>query len=301
MRRIDRRDALRSLAGLSLVALGSCGGQTAPAVGHYTGAPSTPTAFGSQIYESDTIERGVGLLGAIGAKYVRVSVQVSPAYLDALVGAATAHGLRVIFLSAYAAQPVNVAEYARSTAQLHARYAASNPVWEIWNEPNLAQYWNAPPDVGAYVQLFTATAQALRAAGATDVWTGGTSGVDLNWLYNLNVRGAFNFANGCAVHSYKLPGFARTEYIQAVSLVPASVGLHTTETCVASSSDQSDFFNQMWNIHRELNLPTMIWCELRDGAAGSAPPFNEAYGLVTPAYAPKGVYSAAQRSIAAQN
>jgi hypothetical protein len=156
--------------------------------------------------------RSIALLAALGAKYVRVSVQVPQDFLDAAVGAATAHGLRVILLSAYAAQPVDLAGYALAAAQVQARYAAANPIWEIWNEPNLPQYWNGPPDVGAYIAVLAATATALRAAGATDIWTGGTSGVDLSWIYNLVTRGAFRSANGCAVHSYKPPGFARTEY-----------------------------------------------------------------------------------------
>jgi len=294
---LRRRELLKVLAAAPLAALASCT-DGAPGVSFQAGSGRTPTAFGSQLYEEDDVSRSVGMLAAMGAKYVRVSVQVSPAFLDAVVGAAKQHGLRVILLSAYAAQPVDLAAYARAAAQLHVRYAAANPVWEIWNEPNLPQYWNGPPDVGAYITLLAATSTALRAAGARDIWTGGTSGVDLNWLYNLATRGAFRSANGCAVHSYKPPGYARTEYIQAASLMPSGVGLHTTEACVASTiDDQSDFFNQMWYVHRELNLPTFIWCEFRDGDAGSHPPFNEAYGLVNSDYSIKSVYAAAQLAI----
>jgi hypothetical protein len=53
----------------------------------------------------------------------------------------------------------------------------------------------------------------------------------------------------------------------------------------------------MWYLHREFNLPTMVWCEFRDGGAGDSPPFNEAYGLVDPSYNPKAVYTAAQIAI----
>ncbi len=254
-----------------------------------------PTALGSQIYPSDDVARSLGLLAAMGATYVRASATLPLAFLDALFGAATQQGIRVVLLSAYAAQPVDSAAYAAAVAQVHVRYAAANPIWEVWNEPDLAQYWNGPPDVLVYLEVLAATAKALRAAGATDIWTGGTSGVDLNWIYNLVARGAFQSATGCAVHSYKPPGFARTEYIQAASFLPAGIGLHTTETCIASSAgSQSDFFDQMWYLHRELNLPTLLWCEFRDGTAGDTPPFNEAYGLVGPDYSPKSVYFAAQ-------
>lgn len=296
-RGLRRRDVLKLLAGSTLAAFTGCN-DGAPDVTYHAGAAQLPTAFGSQVYPGDDPARAIALIAALGSKYVRVSVQVPPAFLDAVVGAAKAAGLRVILLSAYAAQPVDLAAYARATAQFALRYAAANPVWEIWNEPNLPQYWNGPPDVGAYIAVLAATATALRAAGATDIWTGGTSGVDLNWIYNLVTRGAFRSANGCAVHSYKPPGDARTEYVQAVSFLPAGVALHTTETCIASSvGSQLDFFNQMWYLHRELNLPTMIWCEFRDGTAGASGADSEPYGLVNPDYSIKSVYPAVQLAI----
>jgi hypothetical protein len=298
---LGRREMLRLLAGSSLAALAACN-DGAPTVTYQAGSAKSTTRFGSQIYPSDDVTRAVGLLAALGAKYVRIGVQVPQAFLDSLVGAATASGLRVILVSAYAAQPVDVTAYAAAAVQLQRRYASANPVWEIWNEPNLAQYWNGPPDVTAYVPVFTATATALRAAGASDVWTGGISGVDVNWIYNLVRLGAFRLATGCAVHSYEPPGYARTEYVQAASLLPAGVGLHTTETCIASSvGDQSTFLDQMWYLHRELNLPTMIWCEFRDGGAGDVAPYNEPYGLVGENYEIKSAYSAAKVAIASDS
>jgi hypothetical protein len=294
---LRRRELLRLLAGSAVALAAGCNDGapdvTAPAV-----SSSAKTLFGSQVYPSDDVARSTGMLAGIGAKYVRVAVQVPQPFLDALVGAAVRHGLRPILVSGYAAQPVDAAVYAAAVAALHVRYAFADPVWEIWNEPNLPQYWNGTPNVAAYLTLFDATAQALRAVGATDIWTGGTSGVDLNWIYNLVTGGAFRTATGCAVHSYKPPGYARTEYIQAASFLPSGVGLHTTETCIASSvGSQAQFFQQMWYLHRELGLPTMIWCEFRDGGAGSEPPFNEPYGLVQANYQIKSVFAAAQVAI----
>ncbi len=298
IRTMRRAELLKLLGGTaSFAALAACN-DGAPTISYAAGSTRTPTGFGSQVYGSDSVTQSTALLKTMGAKYVRLSVQNPTAFLDAMVGAATAAGLRVILLSAYASQPVNLAAYASAAALIHTRYAAANPIWEIWNEPNLPQYWNGPPDVIAYIAVLAATATALRAAGATDIWTGGTSGVDINWIYNLATRGAFHSANGCAVHSYKPPGFARTEYQQVVAFMPAGVQVHTTETCISSSvGSQSDYFNEMWYLHRELNLPTLVWCELRDGGAGNVAPFNEPYGLVDAGYGLKGVYTAAQTAI----
>jgi hypothetical protein len=251
-----------------------------------------------QIYRQDDLERTLGLISACGGRLVRIDGNFDRAYCDALFAATAARGMRVIFIAPYARQPVDVDAYARNCAELHARYAAYDPVWELWNEPNLASYWGAPVDAAAYARLAVAAAKALRTAGASDVWSGGTSGVDRGWIEQIRGHGVFAAANGCAVHSYKPPGYARTEYIQAVALLPRGVGLHTTETTVAAGADQTVFVRQMWYLHRELDLPTMVWAEFRDGTAGTSGAYTEPYGLVTATYFRKPVYYAAQATIA---
>lgn len=34
--------------------------------------------------------------------------------------------------------------------------------WQVWNEPNLAQYWGGRPNAGAYVKLLAATSKAIK-------------------------------------------------------------------------------------------------------------------------------------------
>lgn len=36
--------------------------------------------------------------------------------------------------------------------------------WQVWNEPNLAQYWGGRPNAGAYVRLLAATSKAIKHA-----------------------------------------------------------------------------------------------------------------------------------------
>jgi hypothetical protein len=210
------------------------------------------------------------------------------------MAAAAKRGLRVLLISPYASQPVDAASYAANCAAIHRRYAKYNPIWEIWNEPNLAQYWGAPPDVYGYLRVAVPAAKALRAAGATDVWSGGTSGIDVTWTYPMKVQGAFDVMNGAAVHSYEEPCSAYAKYVKVQQLLPPGVLVHTTESCVPSTTDQDFFIRQMWNIHRLLGLPTLIWCELRDGTAGAHGPFAFPYGLVYSNYSPKSSYYAAK-------
>jgi hypothetical protein len=304
--RIDRRDgaAMRrsaALAGITLAplaALISCAQNTSGIV-QTRGSPLYPTAFGSQLYPSDDIGQAIPLLAACGSKLLRVTADNDNfAYFDALFPAAAKHGMRVIVISQYASQPVDLSAYAANAVTFQRRYAAYDPMWELWNEPNLAAYWGVPPDRKAYAKLAIATATALRNAGAREVLSGGTSGVDIDWLYALRLNGVFDVVTGCAVHSYKKPAKALNEYLQAMSLMPPGIALYTTEACVVTSSGQPSFFTDMWNLHRYLGLPALVWCEFRDGTAGPKPPYNDPMGLVLPDYSPKAVYYIALRTIA---
>jgi hypothetical protein len=263
------------------------------------GSGATPTRFGSTFYSQDEIELSLRLISECGGTLVRLGLDgYSLDRPDAVFPVAASFGLRVILISKYAKQPVDVRNYARECAAVHARYAKYDPIWEVWNEPNLPQYWGASPNVAAYAGLAVETAKALRGAGARDIWTGGTSGIDVRWVQALKLRGTFDVMNGCAVHSYKTPSAAFGEYYAVRAVVPDGIHIHTTETCVPSTQDQSAFMREMWYIHRTLALPTMIWCELRDFTAGNDGPYAYPYGLLYSTYRPKASYYAAQTLVA---
>jgi len=293
---MGRRTALRLIGGGVAAALTGCGNNSDMCfpVPASTGSSATPTSFGCTIYSQDTIGRAVDLIAGCGGVSVRAGLNGNLDFSDQVCAEAARRGLRVVLISPYASQPVDVAAYAANCAAIHRRYVQYDPIWEIWNEPNLPQYWGAPPDVDAYIRLAIPTAQALRNAGATDVWSGGTSGIDVAWTYPMTVQGAFNVMNGCAVHSYNEPCSAYAEYIKVKALMPPGVLVHTTESCVPSTTDQDSFLRQMWYVHRLLGIPTLIWCELRDGTAGAHGPYTYPYGLVYSDYAPKSSYYTAK-------
>lgn len=246
------------------------------------------------MYPQDDVERGVGLIAACGGSLIRIGINGNLDFADAVCAQAAQRGMRVVLITDFVPQPVDVAQYALDAAALQRRYAQYNPIWEIWNEPNLEFYWGAKPNVDDYSHLAIETAKALRAAGARDVWSGGTSGVDIEWIGKTKARGVFDVMNGCAVHSYEDPCLAYNHYGLLVGLVPTGVLIHTTETCISSPSEQSNFLRQMWYIHRDIGIPTMIWCELRDGTAGQHGQFAFPYGLIYKNYNLKPIYLVAR-------
>jgi hypothetical protein len=292
-----RSDAVRLVTGAAAALLAGCDSTDACfPVPVSTGSASKPTRLGVTLYSEDPVSRDISLVTGFGGTLLRAGVEFgSYTYLDALLPAAAQEGMRVVLISPYANQPVDVASYASGCAATHQRYARYNPIWELWNEPNLGYYWGASPNVNAYTTLAIATAKALRASGATDVWSGGTSGIDYQWIKQMMALGAYQVMNGCAVHTYEQPCAMEDQYFQLLGLLaPAGIPIHTTETCIPSTQDQVAFLQQLWYIHRKFGMPTMIWCELRDGTAGSHGPYTYPYGLVTSNYTPKPSYYAAK-------
>lgn len=299
---MHRIHALRLIGGALALSVSGCFSNDAAPVPKSCGSASNSTRFGVVLYEADDVDEALQLMAGCGSQLVRMGVDtVYLGWADQVVPRAAKYGMRVVFISPYRAQPVDVPSYAALCAQIHRRYAAYDPIWEIWNEPNLAAYWGATPNVDDYAKLAVATATQLRASGASQIWSGGTSGIDVQWSYALLRQGAYDVMNGCAVHSYKDPGAASADYVALQKLLPPNFPIHTTETCVPSTQDQSAFLEGMWSIHRDLGLPTLIWCELRDFTAGVNPPYNYPYGMLWSTYRPKDVYYTAKSLTSACN
>ncbi len=80
--------------------------------------------------------------------------------------------------------------------------------WQVWNEPNTAQFWATGPDPAAYTRLLRAAAGAIRAAdpGAEIVTAGLPESLGgtpvaryLNGMYAAGARGTFDTL---AIHPY---------------------------------------------------------------------------------------------------
>jgi hypothetical protein len=110
-------------------------------------------------------------------------------------------------------EPRRFAEFA---AMLAGRYAAKGVhAWEIWNEPNLGQFWGNAPDPAGYATLLKLVYPAMkRADPAAWVITGGlaqpaTSATTIDALTFLNAlyrNGAQGYFDAVGDHPYTSPG-----------------------------------------------------------------------------------------------
>ncbi len=148
---------------------------------------------------------------------------------DALVAAAEAVGLRVLFILGYGnplhGPPQAVVDeagrraFAAFAAAAAGRYGGRGHRWEIWNEPNHVFFWHGPgvrPDPAQYAALVRAVVPALRATDphgeilvgaaftglpAAIAAIGGVPGVD--FLAAVFATGVLDFVDGVTFHPYR--------------------------------------------------------------------------------------------------
>ena len=130
----------------------------------------------------DELERELDAYVELGAQWVRFDakwgvVEPEPGKrewetYDRVVAEASDRGIRVLMVVGYPpdwAQPgreasrVDPSEYARYAAELVERYAARGVFhYELWNEPNMSNFWRPEPDPRAYAELVRAAYPAMK-------------------------------------------------------------------------------------------------------------------------------------------
>jgi hypothetical protein len=111
--------------------------------------------------------------------------------------------------------PRDPAAFARFAATLAARYAPRGiDTWEVWNEPNLGQFWGNASDAAAYTTLLKLTYRAIKQAnpgafvvsgGLAQPATSATSVDSLEFLMAMYRHGAQGHFDALGNHPYTTP------------------------------------------------------------------------------------------------
>ena len=86
------------------------------------------------------------------------------------------------------------------------RYKDRLRYWEVWNEPNLKNFWRETPDPAAYTTLLKATCQEIKKIDPDlVVLLGGMAGVPWEFIEGIYEAGGGAFFDVMNVHPYQYP------------------------------------------------------------------------------------------------
>ncbi len=259
---------------------------------------------------------------------------------DRIVSAASARGITVHGLITYTpawARPAGTndkhppssdADFAAFSSLVVQRYRTRGVnSWEVWNEPNIPNFWSAPggPDARRYAALLTTTAAAIHGADPTaTVVTGGlapavdAAGVSIapaTFLTRLFATMDSGVVQGVAIHPYSYPAlptaalnwntFARLPEFQQV--VAAGEGralpIWITEfgaptgssSSAVSVADQEAIMRDALSCLTGVNWigPVFLY-NMRDRTGGDANDVEDNFGLLRADWSPKPVVAVLQ-------
>jgi hypothetical protein len=159
--------------------------------------------------------------GKLGADWVRLwalwqDLEPAPgAYnqhlisgMNGQIAALKARGIKVLVVvhrapawASGGATPTNPAAFGRFMGQIAQRVPGAD-AWELWNEPDSAQFWGGTPDPAAYAAHLRAAYPAIKAVQPGDiVVTGGMIGNNMDFLAALYDHGAQGSFDAVGVHT----------------------------------------------------------------------------------------------------
>jgi polysaccharide biosynthesis protein PslG len=187
-------------------------------------ALAIPDALGVNIHFTDPRPGEMKMLAEGGFKWVRMDFswggterekgKYNFAAYDRLMDALGPHGIRAVFILDYSnrlyddgvsphTEEARAAMAAWATVAVR-HFAGKGVVWEMWNEPNIKQFWKPQPSADDYAKLALAVGKAIRAAAPDELHVGpATSTIDLKFLETCFQAGCLEWWDAVSVHPYR--------------------------------------------------------------------------------------------------
>jgi polysaccharide biosynthesis protein PslG len=220
---------------------------------------------------------------------------------DALLRALASRGMRAVLVLAYGNDlygggPPRTPEvrraFARFAGAAAARYAGRGVLWQIWNEPNLSQFWGPEPDAAEYVALAQLTAAAIRRADPDAFVIGPSTGgpeFDLAFVEDVFRLGLLESLDAVSVHPFgaAYPEAAEPFYESVRTLIRRySPGRDVPLMCgewgysIPDQELQAQYLVRSLDVNERSGIPLTIWYSWQDDG------FQD-FGLVDTAGRPK--------------
>lgn len=199
--------------------------------------------------------------------------------------------------------------FARFASEAVKRYAGKGIIWEVWNEPNIKQFWQPQPSIDDYCKLVEVTSQAVKSADPSCILVApATSGIPFEWLEECFKRGLLSWIDALSVHPYRRdhPETVIKDYAKLRELIkkysseekPILSGewgysLINWDNKRLPEETQAQYLVRMFLINLYQGIPVSIWYDWKDD--GTDPNEREHhFGTMTHDLKPKMAYLSAK-------
>jgi hypothetical protein len=204
---------------------------------------------------------------------------------DALVEGLQSRGMGAVFVLGYGndnygggppATPAARRAFARFAAAAAARYSGRGVLWQLWNEPNLFQFWGPEPDPVAYVALARETSEAIRRADPGAYVIGPSTGgpeFDLAYVERVFSLGLIDSLDAVSVHPFgaAFPEAAPPFYEGVRALMRRySPGRSIPLICgewgysIPDQELQALYLRRSLDVNQKAGIPLTIWYSWQD-------------------------------------
>ena len=194
--------------------------------------------------------------------------------------------------------------FARWAVAAAKHFSGRGVIWEVYNEPNVATFWPARPNVDEYVALALAVGRAFRSEIPREKLIGpATSGIDFPFLEACFKAGLLDYWAAVSVHPYRNsnPEPAASDYCRLRGMIdryrtPTGRGSERIEIPIISSEWG---YSSVWRglsdekqgemLAREIltnlanDIPISIWYDWRDDGVDPNEPEHH-FGMVRDSY-----------------
>jgi hypothetical protein len=227
---------------------------------------------------------------------------------DALMNALEARGMGALLILDYGhpdhggkvpRTAEDVAAFGRFAEAAARRYKGRDVRYEIWDEPDIMQFWPPKPDAGEYAALLREAVSAIhRADPAAKVVSGGVSRLDLKFLRKAIEPGLAAELSAIGVHPYpkgspekigpeleKVREWARHSFGERLEIWDTEWGYSSTNSAEGRLLQAQLAVRELLTVW-SVGFPLGVWYDLQDDGADAENP-EQNYGLLDVNGAPK--------------
>jgi hypothetical protein len=281
-----------------------------------------PDNLGVNIHFTHAVPGELEMIAELGIKWVRmdffweVTEKKKGEYnfeaYEHLIKNLEAHGLRALFILDYGNPlydqgfPPNTEEGRSAFAQWATtavkHFEGRGIIWEIWNEPNVGEFW--PPKVNKkdYIKLALKASKEIKKTAPDELLVGpAASHIPLRFLKNCFKAGLLDYWSGVTVHPYRLnlpPETVGWKYPSLqklikkysplgknIAILSGEWGYSTTQWGI-DNMKQAKFLARMWLINMTYGARLSIWYDWRDDGPNPSEKEHN-FGLVRHVYESK--------------